>query len=146
MSYFSAKLSEAWVLHNDFTTPVVEETERLTEKPCVYAQRFSEQAGEMCNRAVANPSHVLINQTLLQVSKKYWEWYGVVPKTHRTCVEARGHRCIHAVFKQCYELLKALELSLEPPMLYLPTPPVPPPPPVVQTIAGITIGEVLGED
>lgn len=142
MASFTPLVSEAWLRHNSFTLPVADEDANL----CIYAQRFAAQAEEICQRAVRERSHIAINQALLQVTRRYWEWFAVVPKSHRTCVEARAHRCIHATFQQTYQLLKALELSIEPPLLFLPAPPPPPAPPVVQAIAGVTLGEVIGEE
>jgi len=141
MEHFSDSVAEAWHRHDGFTIQPAE-----TEvKSCPYAEQFAQQAEAQYQSAWQSPSHVSINQALLQVCKKYWEWFYTVPKSHRNRVEGRGHRCIHAVFRETYERLKALELKLAPPMLFLPPPP-PPPPPVVESLAGITLGEVMEED
>ena len=142
MTRFAASVEQAWQRHDDFTIPAADGA----DQPCSYAQAFAQQVAELCQVAFRDPSHVSINQALLQVCKKYWEWYYVVPKRHRHHVAGRQHRCIHAEFRYASEQLKRLELSLAPPMLFLPLPPPPPPPRVEETFAGITLGEVLGEE
>ena len=58
----------------------------------------------------------------------------------------RSHICIFHIFERFFFRLKVLELSLTPPMLFLPPPPPPPPPPpTAPMLMGITLGEVLGE-
>lgn len=101
---------------------------------CEYAQAFTASAQEICQPALQNATHVTLNQALLQLTKKYWEFYYVVPKRHRYQVGERGHRCLHAVFQHYYEVLKRKELQLQPPMLFVPVPPPPPmlpPPPLL---------------
>lgn len=142
MAHFAPSFAEAWSRHDDF----VWQPSEHEDQPCVYAQQFATQAVSLYQPALQDPSHISLNQALLQVCKKYWEWFYVVPKRHRIHVEGRQHHCIHAEFRQIYERLKVVELSLAPPMLFLPPPPAPPTPPVVKTFAGITLGEVLGEE
>lgn len=114
--------------------------EPTSEEPvpyCEYAQAYIPIAEELCRVALQNASHITLNQALLLLTKKYWEFFYVVPKRHRYQVGERGHRCIHAVFQQYYEVLKCKELQLQPPMLFLPDPqpaPALPPPPLLPTI------------
>ena len=102
---------------------------------CSYAQAFSDWAARTLDIS-QNPSVVLVNQAKVLLVDKYYEWYSIVPKRHRYHLSPRGHTCIFQVFLQFYQQLKALELSLTPPLLFLPPPPPPPP-----QIAGIFIGE-----
>jgi len=63
------------------------------------------------------------------------------PAAHRNLGGSRSsHMCIFQVFEETYQKLKTVELSLTPPMLFLPSPPPPPPPP--PQIAGIFLGEL----
>jgi hypothetical protein len=112
------------------------------EDQCVYAQHFALWADALYQDEVRTPTTIGINQKMLLLTKKYFEWRAAVPKAHRDRVGERSHICIFHIFERTFHRLKVLELSLTPPMLFLPTPP---PAPVVQAIAGITLGEVMGE-
>lgn len=142
MGEFAGSTAEAWFRHKDFSFQ--ENEDEVTS--CIYAEQFTHYAEEQYQAAVKSPSHISLNQALLQVCKKYWEWFYVIPKNHRNRVDGRGHRCIHAVFRETYERLKALELTLDPPILYLPPPPPPPPPAMLESFKGVTLGEVMGEE
>lgn len=142
MGEFAGSTAQAWERHSDFSFQ--EKDDEVTS--CSYAEQFTHYADEQYQAATRSPSHILLNQALLQVCKKYWEWFYVVPKSHRNRVDGRGHRCIHAVFRETYERLKTLELTLDPPILYLPPPPPPPAPPVLESFKGVTLGEVIGEE
>lgn len=142
MQPFAASSADAWKRHDGFTVHPSEEG----VVTCTFAEQFARQAEEQYQLAARDTNHVSINQALLQVCKKYWEWFYAVPKNHRLRVDSRGHRCIHAVFRETYDRLKALELTLAPPMLFLPPPPPLPPPPALETLPGITLGEVIGEE
>jgi hypothetical protein len=102
---------------------------------CRYAQAFSDWVAQALDVS-QDPNVIVVNQAKLLLVDKYFEFYSVVPKRHRKHLGDRGHTCIFQVFLHVYQQLKALELSLTPPMLFLPPPPPPPP-----QIAGIFIGE-----
>lgn len=122
---------------------------REKEDQCIYAKHFALWADAMYQEEAKSPTLVGINQKMLLLTKKYFEWRAVVPKAHRDRVGERSHICIFHIFERTFHGLKVLELALSPPMLFLPPNSVPPPPlptPVVHTVAGITLGEVLGEE
>ena len=102
---------------------------------CRYAQAFSGWAAQALDLG-EEPNVVAVNQAKVLLVDKYFDYFSVVPKRHRYHSSPRGHICIFQVFLQYYQQLRALELSLTPPMLFLPPPPPPPP-----QIAGIFIGE-----
>lgn len=123
------------------------ETPEKQEESCIYARRFAEVIEPLCRDAIANPDHISINQAMLLLLKKYFEWRSSVPRNHRNRMSEQGHVCLFHIFERAYQHLKILELSLAPPMLYLPQPPpapLPPPPP--PQIAGITLGELVDEE
>ena len=88
---------------------------------------------------------VSINQAKIQLVDKFFEWYRYVPRNHKLRMGSSGHTCIFQVFENGYQRLKVIELSITPPLLFLPVnasvivPPVP-------RIAGIFLGEDLDED
>ena len=118
------------------------ETFNLPETPpntCAYAQKFSTWVEELLTRDAKEPSIVFINQAKVLLLDKYFEWRSVVPKRHRTRLGHLGHhQCISQVFEEAYERLKATELTLMPPLLFLPPPPSSPP---MAQIAGIFLGQ-----
>ena len=104
---------------------------------CSFAEQFAPWAEELLDRVTDNPGVVSVNQSKVLLLDKYFEWRAVVPKPHRYHLgRGKGHVCIFQVFETAYERLKVLELSLTPPLLFLPGPPPPRP-----QIAGIFIGE-----
>jgi hypothetical protein len=112
---------------------------------CLPAARFEVWTRELCR----NHGHSLvgINQAKVLLLDKYFEWRAYVPLQHRNRVSEHSHHCIWHVFEDGYRTLRLLELSMNPPMLFLPPPPPPPaPPPSPPVITGITLGEVLGEE
>lgn len=132
---FDASFEWLWHSH-DFELP--EEQPNL----CVYAQKFQEWAQELCIKATQNPTIVSVNQNKVLLIDRYFEWRSFSPKKHRNYTGA-AHTCIFHVFEMAYNRLKVVELSLTPPMLFIPPPPPPPLPP--PTIAGVFIGELDGE-
>jgi hypothetical protein len=114
------------------------------EQQCIYAQRFAPWADGLVQDEMQEPTPIGINQKMLLLTKKYFDWRAAVPKSHRERIGERSHVCIFHIFERTYHRLRVLELSLTPPMLFLP-PPAPLPAPVVHSIAGITLGEVMGE-
>jgi hypothetical protein len=124
-----------WKRFGDFTFEQKRREFAQEDMPCFceYAQAFAVYAQEVCQVALQNATHVTLNQALLQLTKKYWEYYYVVPKRHGK----PSHPCIHAVFQQYSEVLRAKELQLQPPMLFIPPPAAPPmlpPPPMLPDI------------
>ena len=116
------------------------------EDLCTYAQHFGVWAEGLYLEEVERPTHIGVNQKMLLLTKKYFEWRAVAPKAHRDRIGERSHICIFHIFERFFFRLKVLELSLTPPMLFLPPPPPPPPPPpTAPMLMGITLGEVLGE-
>lgn len=113
----------------------------LLQEPerCVFAQRLFDWSSELVASVSNNASIVFVNQAKVLLLDKYFEWRSFVPKSHRNRLGAIGHSCIFQVFCEAYESLKVVELSLTPPMLFLPQPqPAMTLPP---QIAGIFIGE-----
>lgn len=115
---------------------------------CTFAQRFFEWADELGAGASERQSIIFVNQAKILLVDKYFEWRAYAPKSHRDRVRASGHICIFQVFAEAYERLKVLELSLTPPMIFLPSVATPPPPqsPTTPRIAGIFIGEAESSD
>ncbi len=106
---------------------------------CSFAQRFAGWVNELFATMITDPTIVSVNQAKILLVDKYFEWRAVVPKSHRARLGKTGHHCLYQVFEQSYERLKVIELSLTPPMLFIPPPPTPKPPP---QIAGIFLGEL----
>jgi hypothetical protein len=123
-----------WHQHDDFI--LTEPKPRL----CPFAEQFSLWAEALFSKATHNASVVSVNQAKLLLVDRYMDWRAAVPGAHRNLGGSRsGHVCIFQVFEETYQKLKTVELSLTPPMLFLPPPPSPPPPP--PQIAGIFFGE-----
>ncbi len=124
-----------------FTKPQVKEDH------CIYAQHFAAWADALYQEETQAPTHIGINQKMLLLMKKYFEWRAVVPKAHRDRVGERSHVCIFHIFERMFNRLKVLELSLAPPMLFLPPPPQLPPMQVtkVYKLDHFPIGEVEEE-
>ena len=102
----------------------------LSDRPdyCVFAESFHEFADRLCKDALRQSTVVGVNQAMLSLTKRYFQWFSVVPKRHKYHLSENGHTCIFQVFVQSYQRLMTLELSILPPRLYLPSPPPPPPP------------------
>jgi ribosome-associated toxin RatA of RatAB toxin-antitoxin module len=90
---------------------------------CDYAEAFLEWAEEVVADATTDSNLVAVNQAKVRLIDKYFEWRATVPKTHRNRVNDSGHACIFHVFEKTYQVLRATELSLRPPPLYIPEPP-----------------------
>lgn len=135
-----------WNQH-EFELPQIESEKEEGPLYCVYARKFSLWAEELCVGVINNPTGatvVSINQSKVLLVDKYMEWRSFVPKRHRLYT-GNQHVCIFHVFETAYDRLKVVELSLTPPMLFLPAPPpqplAPPPSPPPPQIAGVFIGE-----
>lgn len=111
---------------------------------CLPAQRFAAWAEEICKQAVESKSLVSIAQTKVLLVDKLFEWRSCVPRSHRNRIGEQGHFCIWHVFEAAYLKLRIAELSLTPPMLFLPPPPPPPPAKIVKVykVDGFPIGEM----
>lgn len=121
-----------------FTDLVEEPVEEPVPNLCRYAVQFKLWADTLCDKHTG--AIVDINQAKVLLLDKYYDWKQYVPKPHRKHTGDRGHTCIFHVFEATYKTLRLAELSLNPPLLFLPPAPLPPP-----QIAGITFGEVVGE-
>lgn len=118
---------------------VVEEKKKV----CSYAKEFSKWVDQLLSEEIQY-SNVSINQAKIQLVDKFFEWYRYVPRSHKLRMGSRGHTCIFQVFENGYQRLKVIELTITPPLLFLPTNQtvlLPPPP----RIAGIFLGEDLDE-
>lgn len=115
------------------------------EETCIYAQHFERWAAPFYQEEARRPSLLGINQKMLLLTKKYFEFRAAVPRSHRDRIGERSHVCIFHIFERYYQRFKVLELGLAPPMLFLPPPPPAPPPPP-PTLMGITLGEIVGEE
>lgn len=110
---------------------------------CSYARKFSEWIATLPTITTRRPDIITINQDMVQLLNKFFEWYAYVPKSHREKAGRRcGHTCIFQVFVDAYHTLKVAELSLTPPLLFLPKEPPPPPPASPPHIAGIFLGNL----
>lgn len=139
-----AAFDQIWGCFTEFTAKAAAETRQR----CIYAQHFESWATALYQDEVTAPTLMGINQKILLLTKKYFEWRAVVPKAHRNHIGERSHTCIFSVFEQVFHQLKVLELSLNPPLL-LPAPP-PPPAPIQITkryeLTNFPIGEVVEDE
>lgn len=131
----------SWQTNSDFKFGPTEK-----EEICIHAEHFLSWAEALYRDEISAPTIIGINQKMLLLTKKYFEWRAVVPKSHRDRIGERSHVCIFHIFERIFYQLKALELAMHPPMLFLPSPPPPPALPVLPTITGITLGEIMGEE
>jgi len=118
------------------------------DERCIYAQHFATWADTLYQEEVSGPTHIGINQKMLLLTKRFFEWRASVPKAHRDRISGRGHICIFHIFERTFHRLRVLELSLTPPMLFLPPPPPPPPAQVtkVYKFDSFPIGEVEDDE
>jgi len=99
---------------------------------CPPAQIFSEWVNGLLESVSQEPSIVSINQAKILLQDKWHDWRSAVPQRHRNHLGNRGHTCLFQVYEQAYNQLRILELSLTPPMLFIP----PPPPQIPQVFLG----------
>lgn len=125
-----SRFDALWNRAQDFELP------EYQPPKCVFAQRFSDWTSVLYANVAQNPSIVFVNQAKILLLDKYFEWRSFAPKSHRNHLGANGHICLFQVFVEAYERLKVMELSLTPPLLFLPSSSSPP------QIAGIFIGEM----
>jgi hypothetical protein len=109
---------------------------------CPYAQQFRLWAQELGADLGDRPTIVAVNQKKILLVDKYFDWRTVLPKSHRNRTGEHGHRCVWHVFEETYLQLKAVELALTPPLLFLPEKPPRPPKPLPPQAGGIFLGEI----
>lgn len=117
-----------------------DEAQEEREK-CYYAARFLEWAETLCSEN--GWSVVAVNQAKVLLIDKYFEWRNSVPKTHRDRTGERGHFCIFHVFEHAYRKLRLKELSMTPPMLFVPEVKAEP---RMRPIPALFLGEVVDEE
>ena len=127
------RFEKMWHQFDDFEVP------KVPANFCRFAKQFSDWADDLL-KVTERPSIVAINQSKILLLDRFMDWLRAVPPSHRRIADTSHHTCIWHVFQQAYERLKVAELSLTPPMLFLP--PAPPPPPPPPQIAGIFMGEL----
>jgi hypothetical protein len=124
-----------------WTEPMTAEEEQPSL--CRFSVPFQQWAETLITPVLQRPTHVGINQAKILLLDKYFEWRNVAPRAHRDKVNTAGHTCLWHVFEAAYNRLKEAELSLTPPMLFVPPPPPALPPPTQPSrpqITGIFLG------
>lgn len=125
MNSFDEKQQAIWGEQPSQTAPNI----------CAYAQKFDEFASALCasveEQAKRRAPAALgaINQSKILLLDMYYNYRSSVPQAHRDKV-TKAHRCILQVFNEAYQRIRIAELSLTPPMLFLPEPS----PPVVKVV------------
>lgn len=114
-------------------------------RACQFAEPFSKWVDELCAKVEREPNVILTNQMKILLVDKFFEWRSVAPKRHLNHLGSKGHKCLFQILCEAYQRIKTVELSLCPPMLFLPTPTAPPAN-LVQSIQGIFIGEDIEEE
>jgi hypothetical protein len=95
---------------------------------CAPARQFQQWAEALCTSIYAEVQRdntrgaIAVNQGKVLLIDKLHEWRATAPKDHRNRV-GRGHTCLLDIFDQTYRALRAIELSLTPPLLFLPPSP-----------------------
>lgn len=121
---------------------VEEEPEEPYINYCTPARVFKQWTLEMLAEYLSRtPTPIQLAQAKVLLVDRYFEWRATVSKSHRNRVGENGHVCIFHVFEQAYQQIRMVQLTVTPPQLMVPAPPVKPP----TQIQGITLGEVLGE-
>lgn len=100
---------------------------------CSYAGQFSTWAEEL-KVSLTEADIIVLNQAMLRLLHKYFDWLQIAPKNHRHKLSPNGHVCIYQVFISTYYELKKIELSLSPTPLHISEA-------VGPQIAGIFLGE-----
>lgn len=103
------------------------------------AQLFAAWAKDIYLPAIQRRDIVALNQAKLRLLDRFFEWRASIPKKYRND--------FMAVFEDAYHQLKIAELSLTPPVLFLP-PPQPQPIYVTKNYhyPGFQLGETVVED
>jgi hypothetical protein len=106
-----------------------------------FAAAFQPWAETLITSTLRQPTTVSINQAKILLVDKYFEWRSVAPRGHRDKMNITGHVCIWHVFEAAYNRLREAEITLTPPLLFVPSPPALPAPVQPPQIAGIFLGE-----
>jgi hypothetical protein len=88
---------------------------------CIYGQRFSDYTEKLCKDIEDGPDIFKIYKAKILLLDRFFEYRAVVPKGCRYRMNDTGHRCIWHCFSDAYARIKAVELSISPP-LFLPPP------------------------
>lgn len=117
---------------------------------CPYARQFERWTEDLSERLLEDGTVVSINQAKVLLLDQYQKWRDSVPKAHQSYTGDR-HTCLFHIFDAFYKRLRMAELSLQPPLLFLPDPPTVDAlarlePPRLPEINGIVIGEGLVDD
>src|SRR5689334_4244347 len=107
--------------HDQFTFERPDELEQ--GELCAYARSFASWVKQTCQSALNPPSALSINQAMLLLLKKYFEWRDAVPHAHRNRAGNTGHVCVYHIFDRGYHRLRVAELVLTPPILVQPPQP-----------------------
>ena len=107
-----------WRDGGDFEVPT------LPVNYCRYAREFAAWVNGLLEGL--EPSVVSFNQAKLLLQDKWHDWRSRAPQKHSNYFSDRGHTCLFQVYLEAYYRLRNLELSLTPPMLFIPPPPPPP--------------------
>jgi hypothetical protein len=89
---------------------------------CIYAQRFSEWTEPLCRAIEAKPDIFEIYKAKLLLLDRFFDYRAVVPKSCRYRMNESGHRCVWHIFSEAYARIRAMELSISPPLLLPPQP------------------------
>jgi hypothetical protein len=92
---------------------------------CPYARKFYEWTNGLLSSVSQEHDVVSVNQAKLLLQDKWQEWRSEAPRRHSNHFSNRGHYCLFHVYERAYHQLRVIELSLTPPLLFLP-PPEPP--------------------
>ena len=130
---FDERFLSNWNRIQDLEIP--EESE---DTICIYALKYQDWTKELL-KVLDEPEIVSINQSKILLTDKYFEWKRIVPQSHRQRLGIHGHTCIYQIFEYAFEKLQIVELSLTPPMIFIPV--IHPPQPKPPNIAGLFIGE-----
>lgn len=133
--------TELWD-HQEFHLPDEEQV-----KICSSARKFGEWCDPLINEAVRQKDPIALNQAKIHLVDRYFNWRGSVTKSHRELVRDENHICIWHIFERAYQQIRAAELVLTPPQLFVPEPAQSSRlPTVIKEPTGIYLGEIIGGD
>jgi hypothetical protein len=111
-----------WARIDDFEPPALQ-----TVFCCYAAEEFAGWADVLVSSVSQEPTIVTVNQAKILLQDKWHDWRSIAPQRHRNHLGDRGYICLFQVYEQAYQHLRVLELSLTPPLLFIPAPPPPTP-------------------
>lgn len=113
---------------------------------CPAAKPFAAWCGKLKADLGVQPNDIQVNLALLNLQTKFFGWHERAPPDCRKHFGARKQkvRCLFEVYRETFLALHDIVLALTPPRLR--EPPPPPPPVAVPQLAGITLGEILGDE